>query len=130
MNYIKELIKKNKTFLKYILVAILSFLIDITFFTIFNFLFTNIILATILARIISSLINFLLNRDKVFKSLNKNKIMYVKYYTLVICQMLVSAFVVDNLVKIIPINATLIKIPVEFIIFICNYLIQKFFIFK
>ena len=125
---IKELIKKNKTFLKYILVAILSFLIDITFFTIFNFLF--IILATILARIISSLINFLLNRDKVFKSLNKNKIMYVKYYTLVICQMLVSAFVVDNLVKIIPINATLIKIPVEFIIFICNYLIQKFFIFK
>ena len=127
---IKELIKKNKTFLKYILVAILSFLIDITFFTVFNFLFTNIILATILARIISSLINFLLNRDKVFKSLNKNKIMYVKYYSLVICQMLVSAFVVDNLVKIIPINATFIKIPVEVIIFICNYLIQKFFIFK
>ena len=127
---IKELIKKNKTFLKYILVAILSFLIDITFFTIFNFLFTNIILATILARIISSLINFLLNRDKVFKSLNKNKIMYVKYYSLVICQMLVSAFVVDNLVKIMPLNATLIKITVGFIIFICNYLIQKFFIFK
>ena len=120
----------NKTFIKYIMVAITSFIIDVTFFTIFNFLFHNIILATIMARIISSLINFLLNRDKVFKSLNKNKIMYVKYYTLVICQMLVSAFVVDNLVKIMPINATLIKIPVEFIIFICNYLIQKFFIFK
>ena len=127
MNY---LLNKNKTFIKYIMVAITSFIVDVTFFTIFNFLFHNIILATIMARIISSLINFLLNRDKVFKSLNKNKIMYVKYYTLVICQMLVSAFVVDNLVKIMPINATLIKIPVEFIIFICNYLIQKFFIFK
>lgn len=126
----KRLLDKNKTFLIYVVVAILSFFIDISFFTIFNFLFSNIILATILARIISSLINFLLNRDKVFKSLNKNKIMYVKYYTLVICQMLVSAFVVDNLAKIMPINATLIKIPVEFIIFICNYLMQKFFIFK
>ena len=44
--------------------------------------------------------------------------------------MLVSAFVVNNLYKIIHINATFIKVPVEFILFICNYLIQKILIFK
>ena len=44
--------------------------------------------------------------------------------------MLVSAFAVDNLYKLLSINATLIKVPVEFILFVCNYLIQKILIFK
>lgn len=130
---IKELIKKYETFIKYIIVAGLSFLIDIVLFTIFNNIFSfnkQIIIATILARIVSSFINYLLNRDKVFKS-NENKFKtIIKYYILVVIQMCVSAFVVDNLYEILNINATLIKVPVEFILFICNYLIQKLLIFK
>lgn len=130
---IKELIKKYETFIKYIIVAGLSFLIDIVLFTIFDNIFSfnkKIIVATILARIVSSFINYLLNRDKVFKS-NENKLKtIIKYYILVIIQMCVSAFLVDNLYEILNINATLIKVPVEFILFICNYLIQKLLIFK
>ena len=130
---IKVLIKKYEMFIKYIMVAGISFLIDIVLFTIFNKIFNfsfKIILATILARIVSSFINYLLNRDKVFKS-DENKVKTaIKYYILVVIQMFVSAFLVDNLYSLLKIDATFIKIPVELFLFICNYLIQKVFIFK
>ncbi len=130
----KELINKYSMFIKYIIVSCLSFIIDISFFNIFNFIFKSldyrIIISTILARIISSLINFMLNKDKVFKSNESTKVTIVKYYTLVIVQMLISAFVVNKLYKVLSINENFIKIPVEIILFICNYLIQKVLIFK
>jgi len=128
---IKTLIKKYEIFIKYIFVAGVSFVIDIVFFNVFNRIFVSkIIIATILARIISSFINYLLNRNQVFKSNEKNVKTIIKYYILVVIQMLISAFVVDNLYELLNINATFIKVPVEFILFICNYLIQKLLIFK
>jgi len=123
-------LKKYETFLKYILVSGISFIIDISLFAFFNYLIKNIIFSTILARIISSLVNYLLNKDKVFKSNEKTINTILKYYALVIIQMLVSALLVDNLYKIVTINPTIIKVPVEFFLFICNYLIQKVLIFK
>lgn len=129
MKYLNKFIQKYNVLIKYLLVAILSFILDIFLFNIFNHLWLNIILATILARIISSTFNFLLNRNKVFKSSSKASIALIKYFSLVIIQMLVSAFSVDILAKFILINPTFIKIPVEFILFVCNYLIQKFLIF-
>lgn len=127
---IKDLIKKYETFIKYIIVAVVSFLIDIGLFTAFNYLIKNIIIATIIARCISSFVNYLLNKNQVFNSEEKTKTTIIKYYSLVIIQMLISALLVDNLYKVIKINATIIKIPVEFMLFICNYLIQKIIIFK
>ncbi len=128
---IKKLLNKYETFLKYILVAGISFVIDATLFYIFNTLcLLDIILATIIARCISSFINYLLNRDKVFKSNVSKAESLLKYYGLVVVQMMVSALVVKGLSKIIPVNPVFIKVPVEFILFICNYLIQKIFIFK
>lgn len=131
IEFIKKTYKKYETFLKYIFVAGISFVIDILFFNIFNNLISlSIIISTICARVISSFINYLLNRDKVFKS-DENKLKTViKYYILVIIQMSVSALFVDNLYKLIKINPTIIKIPVEFTLFICNYIIQKVLIFK
>lgn len=128
----KKIILKYSTFLKYLLVSVISFVIDITFFSVFNHLFVNqIIKNTIFARVISSTINYLLNKKQVFKSEESNIKTIIKYFSLVIIQMLISAFLVDNIYKIFKnINPTFIKIPVEFILFICNYLIQKIFIFK
>ena len=130
VNYIFKLIKKYETFLIYIFVAGISFGIDIIFFTVFNKFFNNIIIATILARIISSFINYILNRDKVFKSTESKIKTIIKYYILVVIQMCISACVVNKLYEIININATLIKVPIEFILFICNYIIQKLLIFN
>lgn len=133
INKIKELLKKYETFIKYLFVAGISFIIDICLFTLFNNILkfqAKIIIATIIARIISSFINYLLNNGIVFKSDEKKIKTLVKYYILVVIQMFVSAFLVDNLFKVIKIDATFIKIPVELILFICNYLIQKLLIFK
>ena len=82
-----------------------------------------------MARIISSLFNFFLNKKKVFASDVNIWVSIFKYYLLVVIQMFLSAFSVDILNSILKISPTLIKIPVEFIIFIINYLVQKFFIF-
>lgn len=128
---IKDLIKKYEVFIKYIIVAIISFFIDITLFTVFNiFLGNKIIISTIMARVISSFINYLLNKNEVFNNKEKTRNTILKYYLLVVIQMLISALLVDNLYNLIKINASIIKAPVEFMIFICNYLIQKAFIFK
>lgn len=128
-----ELLKKYETFIKYIFVAGISFVIDICLFTLFNSILnfkSKIIIATIIARVISSFINYLLNNGVVFKS-DENKLKTaIKYYILVVIQMCISALLVDNLYKIIKVDATFIKIPVELILFICNYLIQKLLIFK
>ena len=127
---IKILFNKYKMFIRYLGVAILSFVIDISFFTLFNTVISfPIVLATIIARIISSFINYLCNKSYVFKSEENNQKTFIKYYTLVIIQMFISAFLVDNFYNIFSINATLIKIPVEFGLFIANYLIQKLFVF-
>ena len=125
-----NLIKKYQTFLKYIIVAGISFILDITLFTIFNYLFSKIIIATILARVISSFINYLLNKDQVFKSKISNKTTLIKYYTLVVVQMFTSGILVTIFTNIININATFVKIPIEIILFLINYIIQKKFIFK
>jgi len=137
---IKNLIKKYSTFLKYILSAGISFLIDLSLFTVFNLIFRrllgnySIICATILARIISSLINYRINRNTVFKkdegSSKMDKQSFIKYITLVIVQMFTSSLLVYALYNALKINEILIKVPVECALFIVNYFVQKLFIFN
>lgn len=135
-NPIKDSIMIYKLFIKYIIVALSSFLIDIGLFTIFmQFLpdvklgiITSIVMATILARIVSSTYNFLVNKKIVFKKA-KEKVLR-KYYFLVIVQMFISAFLVSNLFNILGINSTILKIVVDIIIFIINFYIQREWVFK
>ncbi len=131
IEYFQKILKKYQMFLKYLIVAGLSFGIDIIFFTLFNTFFKiSIVVATIMARVISSFINYLLNKNKVFESKVNTYQTIFKYYLLVIIQMSISALVVDNIHKFVTINPSFIKIPVELFLFVCNYLIQKFLIFR
>ncbi len=132
-----KLFKKFETFINYLLSAGVCFAVDLALFSLFSLILKNyvgdfaIFLATILARIISSLINYFLNRNAVFKV--NNKVMDIKtltkYYFLVVIQMLLSATIVSSLYKTFNIYETLIKIPVEIVLFFINYIIQKLFIF-
>ncbi len=127
----KSSLKKYGVFLKYFSVSILSFVIDITLFTSFNTFFKiDEFISTIMARVISSPINFLLNKQKVFKSDTKIKPALVKYFTLVVIQMFISGVLVDGICEYVTFNAVFIKVPVEICLFIINYLIQKYLIFK
>lgn len=128
-----------KTFSKYIASSGISFLIDYSLFSLFaHFLKLSIgskgiILATVFARVISSVINYLLNKNKVFNS-NKNKAFdketFIKYALLVVFQMMMSAFIVYSLYNMTGVDEKIIKPPVEGILFIVNYFVQKKYIFK
>ena len=67
--------------------------------------------------------NYYLNRNAVFKMSDSkfDKKTLIKYYILVLIQMFVSGQSVYFIHKMININATLIKIPVDVILFVINY---------
>lgn len=140
MENLKNIIKSKLTFIKYIISAGISFILDMTLFTIFSFFLmpfigdSSILASTVLARVISSFINYLMNKNKVFNTEKNNKKIdketFVKYFILVVIQMFVSAGTVYLLFKVTKINQTVIKFPVDIMIFIVNYFIQKLFIFN
>lgn len=135
-NPIKDSLMIYKLFAKYIFSSLSAFVIDIILFSIFINLFTNInlddktkiLLATISARIISSLYNFKINAKMVFKNMTKSS--YIKYAILVVIQMFVSAFGVAYFSKIIGIDLTGVKIIVDMVIFMVNFVVQREFVFK
>lgn len=133
---IKDSFRIYKLFIKYIISALSSFLLDILLYAfIVNVLpkinvgiITEIVIASIIARIISSIYNFSLNSKIVFKSSNKKSL--TKYLVLVIVQMFISAFSVSAIFKATQINSTLIKVIIDTVIFVINFVIQREWVFK
>ena len=133
-NPIKDSLSIYKLFGKYIISAISSFVIDVILFNIFLLLLNkyevpnSIIIATVIARIMSSLYNFKINAKMVFKNMSNKSL--IRYIILVIVQMIISALSVSYLSKVIPINVTIIKVLVDIIIFMVNFVVQREFVFK
>lgn len=94
----------------------------------------SIVICTVTARIFSSLINFNINKNGVFKD-DSQKLMktFVKYYTVAIPVMLISAFSVTLITKILKITmpslTTLIKAAVDIILFMCSFRLQREWVF-
>ena len=135
-NPIKDSIIIYKLFLKYIISSLSSFILDIILFTVFVGILpqiriwkiTEIVISTIMARVISATYNFIINAKIVFKNQKANSI--IKYFILCLLQMFVSAFAVSELFKLLHINSTLIKVAVDTIIFIINFVIQREWVFN
>ena len=87
-----------------------------------------ILVSTVLSRIISSAINFTLNKTVVFNNKgNENTILLiVKYYTLCIVQMLLSAGIVYGVCCFVALSKNIVKIIVDLILFFVNCIIGKF----
>lgn len=129
---------KSKLYTSYFISSLIAFIIDISLFNIFFILLNDIItdaiiLSSFLARAISSVINYIVNKYIVFKYKTQNSkkdISILKYFSLVIFNVTISAFLVDILHLILPICVTIIKIIIDILIFISNFFIQKKLIFK
>jgi putative flippase GtrA len=129
----KEFFNKHQKIILYLVSSLSSFIIDILIFTILKIIFKNIFtsyiyIATFIARALSSYYNYLFNKRIVFKS--SNKLTIIKYYLLVICNVILSAFLVNNIYKITNINETIIKIFIDLFIFCSSYIFQKYLIFR
>ena len=142
-NPIKDSFKIYKlifgNFIKFSMSGIISFIIDYLLFLLFaNIIFKGydlknlILVSTVLSRIISSAINFTLNKTVVFNNKgNENTILLiVKYYTLCIVQMLLSAGIVYGVCCFVSLSKNIVKIIVDLILFFVSYKIQKEMIFK
>lgn len=121
--------------IKYTLSSLLSFIIDISLFTIVCAIFKNkiggyVAVATILSRVISSLFNYLINFKFVFKSKGNIERTATKYFILVIIQMLMSAFLVTLGTKIMVfVPEILIKMVIDTCLFVISYFVQKKIVF-
>ena len=100
------------------------------------------------ARVFSSLFNYFLNR-KIFESRGSVKKTLIRYYLLAACILAVGSLttaVLTNVVGAIPgvanalggmdvneagtLISTLIKLPVDLILFVVSYTVQKKYVFK
>ncbi len=131
---IKDSIIIVTNLLKYSLSSVISSILDLGMFTIFNeFVFTysgnSLFLSTIIARISSTLFNFSINKKFIFNEKNYTvKNQFAKYILLAIFQMIASGVLVSLLSSIYH-NPTLIKLFVDVSLFLLSYPIQKIFIF-
>ena len=127
---IKSIYKKYKTIINYILSSGTSFVVDIALFSLFLFFTKNIIISGYLARVISSVINYIINKYLVFNSKkDKGRTMF-GYFALVVVNITISSILVSLINRSSGINATIVKIIIDSLIFICNYYIQKYIIFN
>lgn len=128
----KTLFSKYQTIITYILFSSLSFIVDIVSFTvILFFLKDKIMISSYLARTISSIFNYIVNKNIVFKNNEKKNIKsMIMYFLLVIVNITISGTLVKKIYFFIHYNATFIKIVIDSLIFIINYFLQKYVIFK
>lgn len=134
-NPLKDSLKIYKLIFKYISISGISALIDLGVFTLLvSILKTinakSIFISTLVARIISSIFNFLANKKIVFNC-NKNiKNTMLKYYILLVTQMLCSFMGVFSISTLLNLNTTFTKIFVDIVLALISFNVQREWVFK
>ena len=82
-----------------------------------------------IARLISSQVNYRLNKHTVFGG-RGGKYSMVKYYALCVVQGAIGAGLVHVLPAILPVSEAFIKIPVDIVLFMLSYMIQRDYVFN
>ena len=131
-----KVINKYKTIITYLVSSLLSFVVDLLAFSIVLYFLKDkfsesILISSYIARSISSIFNYVVNKKLVFKNnVKKNFKAFIEYFVLVIINITISGTLVTKIYKYIHYNATIIKALVDGLIFIVNYFLQKYVIFK
>lgn len=128
---------KITEFLKFSMSSLASTIVDLGLFSLLVFLLRGfepefyIFISTILARIASIVVNYNINAHLVFNSdaSNERDFSFVKYISLAIFEIFVSAMLVFLLITNVDLNETFSKILVDSSLFFVGYLIQRTFIF-
>lgn len=135
---IRDSIKIYAIFFKFIVSSLSSSIVDLVLFSIFLWMlgertygtFSSIMLATILARVLSAIYNFTINYKVVFKSRDNASRAIVKYAILAVLIMLASGFLVETIYGMLAIPEVLIKIPVDVILFLVSFWVQREVVYK
>jgi putative flippase GtrA len=112
--------------------ALSSFGLDIALFTLLAPLSGSIVMATFCARFFSATYNFIGNRFFVFSGPQRYGLgrQIAGYVALAALFASVSGFFVNSLVVGQGMNPTMAKMMVDFSLYVCSFLIRRFFIFR
>ncbi len=126
-----KILNKYKTMITYLISSFLSFGVDLICFSTLLYFLQNILISSYIARFISSIFNYIINKKLVFKNDQKRNFKALsEYFILVVVNITISGTLVTKIYKYIHFNVTFIKALVDCLIFIINYFLQKFVIFK
>ena len=128
-NPLRDGMRIYKVIFRYLGSAIASFVVDYVLYWLLLALKLSPLLSYILARIVSSQVNYRLNRYAVFSG-RGGKYAMVKYYALAVVQGAIGAGLVQLLPTVLPVSAAVIKIPVDIILFMLSFLIQRDYVFN
>ena len=128
---IKDSILIYKPVCKFIMSSIVSAIIDFSLLIILENIFHKLLLSVVISRIISSAINFTFNKNFVFNSGKKTKLlkMLIKYYSLVVVIMILNYIILKILYGFLGINLIIAKIITEIILYSFSFIIQKRIVF-
>lgn len=137
-NPLRDSLRIYAVFFRFIVASLSSSVLDLFFFSLFCMWFSQIdfgklgyiVMATVCARILSATYNFLVNYKVVFKSKKKKGAALVKYILLALGIMLVSGFLVEYMYSLFAIPEILIKIPVDILLFVISFLVQREYVYK
>ncbi len=119
--------------LTFALVAVASSLADLGAFWLLSALFPEgerwVFAATVAARLLSGALNFFLNKHVTFRSRGDTGAQSLRYLCLFLAVMLVSGGTVAALSRL-PIPTVLIKIVVDGVLFVVNYVVERKWVFK
>lgn len=123
--------------LKFCSSSFIGFIADIILFTLFIRAFSVlglgawlITVCTVAARVLSAGINFTLNRTMVFRSRQNAGTSAVKYAILCILQMAASAALVTSAAGVFTVSTVVLKVIVDFVLFLISFQIQRSIVFK
>lgn len=137
-NPFKDSLRIYSVFAKFLLSAILGFVVDIVVYTVLYEVFRRIagfgwgdVFAAVIARIISSLVNFFVNKNTVFKRQTNDAGLgfMVRYYSLCVVQLSCSALLVRLLKMILPIYTPVVKIIVDSVLAVISFQVQREWVF-
>lgn len=136
-NPLTDSIRIYSLLLKFCSSSFIGFIADIVLFTLFIRAFSVLGLGawlitacTVAARVLSAGINFTLNRTMVFRSRQNAGTSAVKYAILCILQMAASAALVTSAAGVFTVSTVVLKVIVDFVLFLISFQIQRSIVFK
>ena len=129
-NPVRDALRIYRVIFRYLFSAIASFVIDFALYWLLLYKFRMASwLSYALARIVSSQVNYRLNRYTVFSGRGGKNAM-AKYYALAVVQGALGAGLVQFLPRVLPVSAGFVKIPVDIVLFLASFIVQRDFVFR
>lgn len=133
----KEIIKKNREIISYLIIGVLTTIVSLISYYLLTITILSpnnpleLTIANIISWIISVLFAYITNRKYVFQSKDKNILKEASKFTLSrVTTLIIDILLMFIFVSILHFNDKIIKLLVQIIIIILNYIFSKLLVFK